>query len=245
MCMRTAGSSRFAAMRLFSAAFVFAFAAALMATGGAARADDKPFWEQSEAAKPAKSGYKKVSYKKSAYKNSSYAKSVSTMASKSSGSKKYAAKSLSKSNASASTKKLGGYAEASEPKKKKKGYKVAALGGAAYGGYESSKKSLSGGKVNWTASASCLDSSLKAVIYAVAANYGPLRVNSTCRSRGHNRSVGGARKSKHLSGDAVDFRVFGNVRGVYAYLRDSGSVGGLKHYGGGLFHIDNGPRRSW
>jgi hypothetical protein len=28
-------------------------------------------------------------------------------------------------------------------------------------------------------------------------------------------------------------------------LRSNGSVGGLKHYGGGLFHIDNGARRSW
>jgi hypothetical protein len=26
-----------------------------------------------------------------------------------------------------------------------------------------------------------------------------------------------------------------------AYLRST--VGGLKHYGGGLFHIDTGPRR--
>jgi hypothetical protein len=30
-----------------------------------------------------------------------------------------------------------------------------------------------------------------------------------------------------------------------AYLRSSGMVGGLKHYGGGLFHIDTGARRSW
>ncbi len=111
----------------------------------------------------------------------------------------------------------------SEPKKKKKGYKVAALGGAAYGGYETSKKSLSGGKVSWSASSGCLDSGIKAVLYAVASNFGPLTVNSTCRSKGHNRSVGGAPKSKHLSGDAADFRVFGNVRAVYAYLRDSGS----------------------
>ena len=36
-------------------------------------------------------------------------------------------------------------------------------------------------------------------------------------------------------------RVHGNVRSALAYLR--GAVGGLKHYGGGLFHIDTGPRR--
>jgi hypothetical protein len=39
--------------------------------------------------------------------------------------------------------------------------------------------------------------------------------------------------------------VRGNWRGVWAYLRSSGGVGGIKHYGGGLFHIDTGARRSW
>ncbi len=143
------------------------------------------------------------------------------------------------------SKKLGGYAAATEPvKKKHKGVKVAALGNTYFPEVKQ-KKSLSGGGVSWVASAGCLDGSLKAVIHQVAANYGPVRVNSTCRNKGHNRSVGGAPKSKHLSGDAADFRVFGNVRAVYAYLKSSGSVGGLKHYGGGLFHIDNGERRSW
>ncbi|NJO33856.1 MAG: hypothetical protein HC869_12640, partial [Rhodospirillales bacterium] len=48
-----------------------------------------------------------------------------------------------------------------------------------------------------------------------------------------------------LTGNAVDFRVRGNWRGVWAYLRSAGGVGGLKHYGGGLFHIDTGARRTW
>jgi hypothetical protein len=30
---------------------------------------------------------------------------------------------------------------------------------------------------------------------------------------------------------------------VAAYVRSR--VGGFKHYGGGLFHIDTGPRRTW
>lgn len=102
-----------------------------------------------------------------------------------------------------------------------------------------------GGNVSWVASASCLDGGLRSIVASIAANYGPVTVNSTCRSPGRNRAVGGAEKSYHLSGSAVDFRVHGNVSAVYASLRSNGGVGGLKHYGGGLFHIDTGPRRSW
>lgn len=102
-----------------------------------------------------------------------------------------------------------------------------------------------GGSVNWVASSGCLDGSLKSVIYSMASRFGSVTVSSTCRSQSRNRAVGGAPRSKHLTGDAADFRVHGNVSAAYAALRSSGSVGGLKHYGGGLFHIDNGDRRSW
>ena len=102
--------------------------------------------------------------------------------------------------------------------------------------------SLSGGSgVRWAASSGCLSSTLHAAIAHVAANFGHVTVNSTCRSPRHNRRVGGARKSYHLTGSAADIRIRGNVRGAIAYLR--GAVGGFKHYGGGLFHIDTGPRR--
>jgi len=132
-------------------------------------------------------------------------------------------------------------------KRKSKGVRVAALG-TSYLDYGYSptapEKSLTGG-VRWVASSGCLNAGLAAVIYQVAANFGPVTVSSTCRSKRHNARVRGARRSHHLSGDAADFRVRGNARAVHAFLRSSSSVGGLKHYGGGLFHIDSGARRTW
>jgi hypothetical protein len=107
------------------------------------------------------------------------------------------------------------------------------------------RPSVGGGGVNWVASSSCLSSTLKSVIYGIASSYGSVTVSSTCRSGSHNRRVGGAPKSHHLTGSAADFRVSGNISAAYASLRSNGSVGGLKHYGGGLFHIDTGARRSW
>lgn len=100
-----------------------------------------------------------------------------------------------------------------------------------------------GGRVQWVASRGCVPGRLRAAINHVALNYGRVRVNSTCRSRRQNRRVGGAGQSWHLKGQAADLRVFGNIRGAARYLRSV--VGGYKHYGGGLFHIDTGPRRTW
>jgi Peptidase M15 len=107
---------------------------------------------------------------------------------------------------------------------------------------DSKPESLSGGtNISWNADAGCLNSELRAVLAEVAANYGAITVNSTCRSASHNAAVGGAGHSYHLSGDAVDFRVHGNVAAVANFL--NGRVGGFKNSGGGLFHIDTGPRR--
>jgi hypothetical protein len=105
--------------------------------------------------------------------------------------------------------------------------------------------SLAGESIRWIASPDCLAKPLRAVLAEVAANFGPLRVNSTCRSKRHNAKVGGATRSYHLTGSAVDFRISGAVQPVLDFLTGKRTVGGLKHYGFGVFHIDTGPRRTW
>ena len=128
----------------------------------------------------------------------------------------------------------------------KKGKRYAALGSRSLNDASPPRGSVasSRGGVRWVASSGCLNGALRSVINAVA-SYGSVTVSSTCRSRGHNARVGGATKSHHLTGNAVDFRVRGNIRGAIAYLQGAGRIGGFKHYGGGLFHVDTGPRRSW
>lgn len=99
--------------------------------------------------------------------------------------------------------------------------------------------------VRWAAPAGCLNSQLRRIVTEVAASFGPVTVNSTCRSKHHNARVGGAGHSYHIGGNAADFTVKGNVRRALAFLGSQRSVGGLKHYRDGHFHIDTGPRRSW
>ncbi len=115
----------------------------------------------------------------------------------------------------------------------------------AQGSSEPSSASLTGGGITWQASSSCVPGALRGVLADLVGNFGPVTVTSTCRGRTQNRVAGGAGQSYHLTSQAVDFRVRGSTGAVYAYLASNGGVGGLKHYGGGLFHIDTGPRRSW
>lgn len=130
------------------------------------------------------------------------------------------------------------------PDRKPRGVQLASLG-RDVPRQEGTGRSLSGGPVGWSASSNCLNATLRRVIAEVSSNFGPVAVNSTCRSRHRNAGVGGAPRSRHLTGDAVDFSVGGNVRAVLAFLGGHRAVGGLKHYSDGHFHIDTGPRRTW
>lgn len=91
----------------------------------------------------------------------------------------------------------------------------------------------------------CVPGSLIRVLKRVSAKYGPITVNSTFRSRGKNRKIGGRGKSMHLSCRAVDFRVHGSSRGLTKFLMAQKDVGGFNRYPSGFYHIDNGPRRTW
>jgi hypothetical protein len=130
------------------------------------------------------------------------------------------------------------------PQRKPRGLQLASLGGDAPPP-ASAERSLSVVPVRWSASSGCLNATLRQVLAEVGRNFGSVTVNSTCRSRQHNAKVGGAPRSLHLSGDAVDFRTTGETRAVLAFLGGHRALGGLKHYADGHFHIDTGPRRSW
>ncbi|MGD9805188.1 MAG: YcbK family protein [Hyphomicrobiaceae bacterium] len=125
----------------------------------------------------------------------------------------------------------------------KKHVRVASLGKTYVPPSKPHRSIAGGGSIKWAASSGCLNGSLRGVLAQVASRFGSVTVNSTCRSRSRNARVGGARRSKHLTGDAADFRINGNWGAASSFIR--GLVGGFKHYGGGLFHIDTGPRRTW
>lgn len=125
------------------------------------------------------------------------------------------------------------------------GQVVASLGAAPVESPPTAQAAPSAGPIKWVASANCLASPLRSILAEVAALFGTVRVNSTCRSKAHNARVGGASRSYHLTGQAVDFRIAGNPKAVSQFLLGKKTVGGFKHYGFGVFHIDTGPRRTW
>lgn len=99
--------------------------------------------------------------------------------------------------------------------------------------------------IAWNAPSGCVPGRLKAVLNRVSQKYGPITVNSSFRSSGKNRKVGGRKRSYHLSCQAVDFRVHAGTKGLMGFLAAQGGVGGLHRYPSGFYHIDTGPRRSW
>jgi uncharacterized protein YcbK (DUF882 family) len=92
--------------------------------------------------------------------------------------------------------------------------------------------------VKWQAPKSCLPAALLGAVESVGARRHVV-VTSTYRNRG-------LKGSYHRRCKAIDFRVLGSSRAVLQELRGYPGVGATKHYGGGLYHIDTGPKwRRW
>ena len=95
------------------------------------------------------------------------------------------------------------------------------------------------------ASVDCLAAPLRGVLAELACCLRPADGPVDLPRQTLNARVGGAKRSYHLTGNAVDFNMTGNYRAILAFLKGKKQVGGLKHYGNGAFHIDTGPRRTW
>ena len=78
----------------------------------------------------------------------------------------------------------------------------------------------------------------------------PITITSGLRTVDHNREVGGAKNSYHLTGQAVDLVVLGRSASQVKKALDESWKGGLGHYPDkegrkGWTHLDIGPRRRW
>ncbi|MFN3855455.1 MAG: hypothetical protein ACK4M0_13770, partial [Phreatobacter sp.] len=91
----------------------------------------------------------------------------------------------------------------------------------------------------------CLPAPVRRALNDVALRFGPVIVRSTHRGNGRFVRTDAWRGSYHRDCRAADFRVAGSPAAVIAFLRARHDLGGVKRYRNGLFHIDNGPRRSW
>lgn len=91
----------------------------------------------------------------------------------------------------------------------------------------------------------CLPAPVRRALNDVALRFGPVIVRSTHRGNGRFVRTDAWRGSYHRDCRAADFRVSGSPAAILAFLRARHDLGGVKRYRNGLFHIDNGPRRSW
>ncbi|MGI9413526.1 MAG: YcbK family protein [Hyphomicrobiales bacterium] len=86
------------------------------------------------------------------------------------------------------------------------------------------------------------------MLIEVQRHYGrPLHIISGCRSKSHNRKVGGAKRSQHLHCKAADFKIAGVSKyKLAAFLRRLPGRGGVGVYCRSSYvHLDIGPRREW
>ncbi len=92
-----------------------------------------------------------------------------------------------------------------------------------------------------------LDSELLRRLQAIRTEAGrPVVISSGYRCPSHNRSVGGAAQSRHMVGDAADFRITGLPISQQRQLAEKYFDGGGIGYGSNFTHVDTrGTRARW
>lgn len=96
-------------------------------------------------------------------------------------------------------------------------------------------------------STSCFPPKLLSFINELRTRFGRVEINSGYRSRSHNRQVGGARRSQHMSCNAIDFSVPGVPRSEVKLFLTANFRGraGVGFYCNNRFHLDVGNVRQW
>lgn len=90
-------------------------------------------------------------------------------------------------------------------------------------------------------STGCLKPSARAVLARIQARFGKVQIISTCRRGAKIRRTG--KRSKHATGEAIDFKVPGRSKAeVVNWLRANHSGGVMTYRNFGHIHVDIGPR---
>lgn len=101
--------------------------------------------------------------------------------------------------------------------------------------------------INTDDSTQCLPQELRGFVNELRNRFGNVEINSGFRNRGHNRQVGGARRSQHLNCNAVDFSIPGvSKKDVRLFMiANFRGRGGIGFYCNERFHLDVGSPRQW
>ena len=90
-------------------------------------------------------------------------------------------------------------------------------------------------------SRSCLTSSARALLSRIEQRFGAVQIVSTCRPGARIRGTG--KRSKHASGEAIDFSAGGRKAEVLRWLMANHHSGGVMTYRGmNHIHVDIGYR---
>lgn len=107
--------------------------------------------------------------------------------------------------------------------------------------------SMRGVTLNTDDDTNCAPDKLVGFIDELRTRFGNVEITSGLRSTKHNRQVGGARRSQHLSCNALDFKVPDVPRSEVKQFLAAKFMGraGIGFYCNNEFHLDIGKPREW